>query len=62
MQILLDGAKTLAMGGDWDGCDLGCGWRGIQDAPALWDALERRGYPRAALEDIFYNNWLRVLD
>lgn len=57
----LDGAKTLALGGDWDGCDLFAGWSGVQDLPTLWDALEERGCDRATLEDIFYNNWLRVL-
>ena len=57
----LDGAKTVALGGDWDGCDLAFGWTGVQDLPALWRALAERGYDRAALEDIFYNNWMRVL-
>ena len=57
----LDGAKALALGGDWDGCELAFGWTGVQDLPALWDALAERGYDRACLEDIFFNNWLRVL-
>ncbi len=57
----LDGAKTIALGGDWDGCRLLAGWTGVQDLPKLWDALAERGYDRATLEDIFYNNWYRVL-
>ncbi len=57
----LDGAKTVALGGDWDGCRLLAGWHGIQDLPHLWDALAAHGYDRATLEDIFYNNWYRVL-
>lgn len=57
----MGGAKTLALGGDWDGCELFAGWQGVQDLPALWDALAAHGYDRATLEDIFYNNWLRVL-
>ena len=57
----LDGAKTVALGGDWDGCDLACGWKDITDLPALWSALAERGYDRQTLEDIFYNNLLRVL-
>lgn len=57
----LDGAKTLALGGDWDGCRLAFGWQGVQDLPRLWDALAERGYDRGTLEDIFFNNWLRVL-
>ncbi len=58
----LEGASAVALGGDWDGCDLACGWRGAQDAVRLWDALAARGYGRTTLEDIFYNNWQRVLD
>ena len=57
----LGGEKTVALGGDWDGCELCCGWHGVQDLPALWDALEKHGYDRPLLEDIFFNNWLRVL-
>ncbi len=57
----MDGEKAVALGGDWDGCDLACGWTGVQDVTALWDALAARGYGRDTLEDIFYNNWLRVL-
>ncbi len=59
--LALGGEKTVALGGDWDGCRLSCGWRGVQDLPQLWDALEKRGYGRALLEDIFWGNWLRVL-
>ena len=57
----MDGAKTVALGGDWDGCDLSAGFRGIEDLPQLWDALAGRGYDRATLEDLFYNNFHRVL-
>ena len=57
----LDGAKTVALGGDWDGCGLSFGWHGVQDLPALWNALADRGYDEGTLEDIFFNNWLRVL-
>ena len=59
--LALDGEKTLALGGDWDGCQLPEGWQGVQQLPLLWDALAERGYDRATLEDIFYNNWYRVL-
>ncbi len=59
--LALGGEKTVSLGGDWDGCVLSCGWQGVQDLPQLWDALEKRGYDRPLLEDIFYNNWLRVL-
>lgn len=59
--LALGGEKTLALGGDWDGCELSFGWKGVQDLPALWDALADRGCGQALLEDIFFNNWLRVL-
>ena len=59
--LAMDGEKTVALGGDWDGCGLSFGWRGVQDLPALWDALAARGYGRPLLEDIFFNNWRRVL-
>ena len=59
--LALGGEKTVALGGDWDGCQLGCGWTGVQDLPVLWDALAARGYGRPLLEDIFWGNWLRVL-
>ena len=59
--LALDGEKTLALGGDWDGCGLFARWTGVQDLPALWNALAARGYDRPLLEDIFFNNWLRFL-
>jgi membrane dipeptidase len=60
--IALGGAKHIALGGDWDGCDRLAGdMTGVQDIPRLWDALTRRGYSQTVLEDIFYNNLKRVL-
>ena len=59
--LAMDGEKTVALGGDWDGCELSFGWTGVQDLPELWDALAARGYDRALMEDIFWGNWLRVL-
>ena len=58
----LDGEKTLAIGGDLDGCErLPEGISGIQDVHLIWDALRDRGYAISLLEDIFYNNLMRVL-
>ena len=58
----LGGEKHLCLGGDLDGCDaLVGGMAGVQDVPALWRALAGRGWERGALEDLFYNNLLRVL-
>lgn len=58
----LDGIKNIGLGADMDGCIyLAAGMKGIQDVPMLWDALSRHGYSDAQLEDIFYNNFLRLL-
>ena len=60
--LALDGAKTLCIGGDLDGCEaLAAGMQGMQDVPKLYDALRRRGYDQALLEDIFWNNLRRIL-
>lgn len=58
----LGGEKTLAIGGDLDGCDqLPEGIHGIQDVHLIRDALALRGYEEELLDDIFYYNLLRVL-
>ena len=58
----LGGDKTLALGGDLDGCDtLGGGVTGIQDYPKLYAALAARGYDEPLLSALFSDNWLRVL-
>jgi membrane dipeptidase len=58
----LDGEKTVALGGDFDGCDtLPRGINGIQDIPRLYETLLRLGYPEQVVKDIFYNNMMRVV-
>ncbi len=58
----LGGEKTLAIGGDLDGCEtLPAGIEGLQDLHLLRDALEQRGYEDALLDDIFFGNLMRVL-
>ncbi|MBQ9648759.1 MAG: dipeptidase [Oscillospiraceae bacterium] len=58
----LGGEKHIALGADLDGCaKLSGGMKGLQDMPMLWEALSKHGYSDALLEDIFYNNLLRVL-
>lgn len=60
--LALGGEKHLALGADLDGCEkLAGGLRGVQDMPLLWEALRAHGYDEALLEDIFYNNLLRVI-
>ena len=60
--LALDGEKTLCIGGDLDGCEaLAAGMQGVEDIPHLYEALERRGYGKSLLEDIFWNNLCRLL-
>ena len=57
----LGGEKHVALGGDLDGCESTVKEiTGFQDVPKLYDALEKRGYSKELLEDIFWNNWLRL--
>ena len=56
------GESHVALGGDLDGCDtLGGGITGVQDYPKLYAAIKARGYDAALLQDLFADNWLRVL-
>ena len=58
----LGGDRTLALGGDLDGCNtLGGGITGVQDYPKLYAAIKACGYDAALLQDLFADNWLRVL-
>lgn len=58
----MDGEKTVAIGGDLDGCEaLAAGMSGVEDVAQLYQALEARGYGSGLLEDIFWNNWRRLL-
>lgn len=60
--LSLDGEKTVALGGDLDGCEaLAAGFSDVQDVAKLYQTLEERGYPQTLLEDIFWNNWRRIL-
>lgn len=59
----LGGARNIGLGMDLDGCDaLAGGMRGAQDLPLFWETLRRRGFDEPLLEDVFYNNLLRVLN
>lgn len=58
----LGGEKNLGIGGDLDGIDMAVeGIHGVEDVPLFWQALETRGYPHSLIEDLFRNNWIRVL-
>lgn len=56
------GEKTLALGGDFDGCsELPEGISGVDGWNTVYNELADRGYPKTLLEDIFYNNLMRVV-
>lgn len=58
----LGGEKTLAIGGDLDGCEaLPEGIGGLQGVLLIREALQVRGYEESLLDDIFYNNLLRTM-
>ena len=55
--LSLDGEKTVALGGDLDGCDtLPDGFTGIESYFALGKYLHKRGYPDDLILDLFHNN------
>ncbi|MFR3469569.1 MAG: dipeptidase [Oscillospiraceae bacterium] len=59
----MGGEKHIALGGDLDGCQrLPEGFTGVDCYPALARALAGHGVPRRTLEDIFWNNAMRMLE
>jgi membrane dipeptidase len=59
----LDGEKSLAIGGDLDGCErLPKGICNLSDVKLIYEELLKRGYPVQLLDDIFYNNLMRVVE
>lgn len=58
----LGGEKNIALGGDLDGCSpLAGGMAGIQDYERLYHFLLSRGYSQALVQDLFFNNLMRVV-
>lgn len=57
----LGGEKNLSMGGDWDGCTPPREIRGIPDVEKIYERLLQRNFPEALVQDIFYNNLMRVV-
>lgn len=57
----LGGEKHISLGGDLDGCgQLPDGFTGIESYPALAEALENRGVSQAVIEDLYWNNAMRM--
>ena len=57
----LGGAKNISMGGDWDGCTPPKEIRTVIDAEKIYERLLKRNYPEGLVQDIFYNNLMRVV-
>ena len=57
----LGGEKTAALGGDWDGCDTISDLPAVDSLPRLYEYLLRHGYGETVVQDLFYNNLMRVV-
>ena len=57
----LGGARNVALGGDWDGCDTIPSLPAIDSLPRLYEHLLRCGYAETVVQDLFYNNLMRVV-
>ena len=57
----LGGAGNVALGGDWDGCDLIGDQPAIDSLPRLYEHLLLRGYEETVVQNLFYNNLMRVV-
>lgn len=59
----LGGQKHIALGGDLDGCEtLPRGFTGVDCWPVLAEALRDKGVTEQILEDLFWNNAMRMLE
>jgi membrane dipeptidase len=60
--LSLGGEKTVALGGDWDGCDsLPQGWTGIWSWMDFYELLLRENYQEDLVRDLFFNNLMRTV-
>lgn len=57
----LGGAGNVALGGDWDGCDLIGDLPAIDSLPRLYEHLLLHGYEETVVQNLFYNNLMRVV-
>lgn len=60
--LALGGENTVALGGDWDGCDrLPEGYTGVWNWADFYNTLLRHNYPESLVRDLFYNNLMRTV-
>lgn len=57
----LGGAKCIALGGDWDGCETIDSLPTILQLSDLHDYLITHGYSESLLDDMYFNNLMRVV-
>ena len=60
--LALGGEKTVALGGDLDGCTTLNGIGDIAGWSVLYDELLRRNYSQSLIDDLFFNNLMRVVN
>lgn len=61
--LLLGGEKSTCLGGDLDGIDgLPHGMTGVQSWGAVYEAMLRRNWSEDLVRDVFYNNWLEIME
>ena len=59
--LALGGEQQVALGGDWDGCDTIDALPTILQLTDLYEYLLIRNYPETLVQDLFYNNLMRVV-
>lgn len=60
--LALGGARSVAIGGDWDGIDcLPEGFCHIGSLELLCNRLLRENYPEHLVKDLFYSNMMRIV-
>ncbi len=61
--LSLGGEKSTCLGGDLDGIDeLPRGMSGVQSWDKVYEAMLRRNWSEELVRDIFYNNWLEIME
>lgn len=61
--LALGGQETVALGGDWDGCDaLPAGFSGIWNWADFYNILLQHNYHESLVRDLFYHNLMRTVN
>lgn len=61
--LSLGGEKSVCLGGDLDGIDeMPGGMLGVQSWSQVYEAMLRRNWSEDLVRDIFYNNWLEIME